>query len=370
MPRGGKRGHAASGRASVPLTFSTDKDGCAKMEASRHRSEVLIVRLRPLALVSTVAAAALVLTGCSGDPEGAKTPKPSSTAADCLVDAKPGAGSEAIKVTGEGLDAKIEVPKGTEFADVERTILKKGDGEEVHAGDFISIRYQVVEADTNKVIETSERGADGVLPMLLDPANAQRQIVDSTQSPVFIAAAECAPLGSDLVLALPGQQGQSAVVIYMQTLEALPTTATGEPTEAPTGMATVKLGKDGAPSVSIPSGDAPKETVIGLLKQGDGPKVGAGDLVTVQYSGVKWSDGTEFDSSWSREAVPSQFQTTGVVTGFRKALEGQQVGSQVLVEIPPAEGYGASDGHELQKESLVFVVDILGTTPLLTAPAE
>jgi len=329
------------------------------------------VRLRPLAVLSTVVVSAFVLSGCAGTPEGASTPEPSSSAStQCLVDAKPGKGSDAIKVTGEGLDAKIEVPKDTTFDDVQRTILKKGDGDDVHAGDLISVRYQVVEADTGTVVETSERGADGVLPMLLDPANAQKQIVDSTQSPVFIAAAECAPVGSEMVLALPGQEGQSGIVVYMQTLEKLPTTAPGKAVDAPAGMATVKLAKDGEPAVSIPGGDAPTATKIGLLKQGEGPKVGSGDLVTVQYLGVKWSDGTEFDSSWSRDAAPTQFPTTGVVTGFRKALEGQQVGSQVLVEIPPAEGYGASKGHELEKETLVFVIDILGTTPLVTAPAE
>lgn len=32
--------------------------------------------------------------------------------------------------------------------------------------------------------------------------------------------------------------------------------------------------------------------------------------------------------------------------------------------MPPSDGYGASEGHELQKESLVFVVDILATTPV------
>ncbi|MGB3373572.1 MAG: FKBP-type peptidyl-prolyl cis-trans isomerase [Microbacterium sp.] len=327
--------------------------------------------MRPLALLSTLAVSALLLTGCGAGPEAADKPDPTASGQpQCFVDAKPGAASDAIKVTGEGLDAKVEVPDGTEFVDLERTIVKKGDGADVHAGDFISIRYQIIDTATNKVIETSERGVDGVLPMLLDPANAQRQIVDSTQSPVFIAAAECAPLGSDIVLGLPGQEGQSGVVIYMQTLEELPTTASGEPVDAPAGMASVTLAKDGAPTVEIPEGDAPVETLIGLLKQGDGPKVVAGDLVTVQYLGVKWSDGSEFDSSWSRDAAPSQFPTTGVVTGFRKALEGQQVGSQVLVEIPPAEGYGASEGNELQKESLIFVIDILGSTPLLAASAE
>ncbi|WP_344817597.1 FKBP-type peptidyl-prolyl cis-trans isomerase [Microbacterium soli] len=330
------------------------------------------MRLRPLALLSTLAASALLLAGCAGGPEGGASPEPSSSpSSSCLVDAQPGPGSDAIKVTGEGVGAKIEVPEDAKFEGVERTIVKKGTGTDVHVGDLIAIRYQVIDADSNKVIETSERGVDGVLPMLLDAANAQNpQIMDSTQSPIFIAAAECAPLGSDIVLALPGQQGQGALVVYMQTLEELPTRASGESVEAPAGMATVKLATDGEPEITIPDGAKPTETVVGLLKQGDGPKVGAGDLVTVQYLGVKWSDGTSFDSSWSRDAMPSQFPTTGVVAGFRKALEGQQVGSQVLVEIPPADGYGASEGHELEKETLVFVVDILGTTPLLTTSAE
>ena len=65
-----------------------------------------------------------------------------------------------------------------------------------------------------------------------------------------------------------------------------------------------------------------------------------GDTVLVHYTGVKWSDGTVFDSSWERGA-PASFATTGVVEGFKQALEGQTVGSQVLVVIPPEFGYGA-----------------------------
>jgi peptidylprolyl isomerase len=49
------------------------------------------------------------------------------------------------------------------------------------------------------------------------------------------------------------------------------------------------------------------------------------------------------------------------VTGFQQALEGQTVGSQVVVVIPPEFGYGGQEGHELAEETLVFVVDILGT---------
>ena len=62
----------------------------------------------------------------------------------------------------------------------------------------------------------------------------------------------------------------------------------------------------------------------------------------MHYTGVKWSDGTVFDSSWEAGA-PATFATTGVVEGFKQALEGQTVGSQVLVVIPPAFGYGAAE---------------------------
>ena len=112
------------------------------------------------------------------------------------------------------------------------------------------------------------------------------------------------------------------------------------------------------------------ETEVAVLKQGDGAVVGAGDLVTVQYRGVKWSDGSEFDSSWSRDAAPSQFPTSGVVPGFKMALEGQKVGSQVVVAMPPKDGYGEGETNDtdLTGETLVFVVDILATTPVEQAP--
>jgi peptidylprolyl isomerase len=51
-----------------------------------------------------------------------------------------------------------------------------------------------------------------------------------------------------------------------------------------------------------------------------------------------------------------------VVAGFQQALEGQTVGSQVLVVIPPAAGYGEGEinDQDLTGETLVFVIDILG----------
>lgn len=321
------------------------------------------MRKRPLVLLSTVAAATLLLAGCSGEsaPESSSTPSP-DTASSCLADLASGAGSDAVTVEGTDAEAKVTVPAGTEITEPERSVIVEGDGDEVLPGDLVSLRYQLVDATTNEVLSSSERGPDGILSALL--AEQQQQISDPTQSTVFTVAAECLPIGSSVVLTLPAsQEGLNPSVLYVQTIEKLPRTASGTDVEPEAGMPTVELDADGAPTITLPDGDAPTETKVAVLKQGDGATVAEGDLVTVQYRGIKWSDGEEFDSSWSRGAAPSQFPTTGVVTGFKKALEGQKVGSQVIVTMPPSDAYGASEGNELQNESLVFVVDILATTP-------
>jgi len=327
------------------------------------------VRKRPLIVLSTVAAATLLLAGCAGNAEPDSTADPTSAPdSSCLADLASGAGSDAITVEGSGADAKVTVPSGTDFTKAERTVISEGDGDEVHPGDLVSLRYQLVDATTNEVLSTSERGPDGVLGALLAVQQPQ-QMVDPTQSTVFTVAAECLPVGSSVVLTLPAtQQGGNPSVLYVETIDELPTVASGADQEPTEGFPTVELDDSGAPTITIPEGDAPTETEVAVLKKGDGAVVAEGDLVTVQYRGVKWSDGSEFDSSWSRDAEPAQFPTTGVVTGFKMALEGQTVGSQVVVAMPPKDGYGASEGNALQNETLVFVVDILATTPLEQAP--
>ncbi|WP_144877331.1 FKBP-type peptidyl-prolyl cis-trans isomerase [Microbacterium sp. 1.5R] len=323
------------------------------------------MRKRPLIVLSTVAAATLLLAGCAGGAEPDATADPTSAPdASCLADLPSGAGSDAVTVEGSGADAKVTVPSGTEFTEAERTVISEGDGDEVHPGDLVSLRYQLVDATTNEVLSTSERGPDGVLGTLLAVQQPQ-QMVDPTQSTVFTVAAECLPVGSSAVLTLPAaQEGSNPSVLFVETIEELPTVATGSDQEPTEGFPAVELDDSGAPTITLPDADAPTETEVAVLKKGDGAVVGEGDLVTVQYRGVKWSDGTEFDSSWSRDAAPAQFPTTGVVTGFKLALEGQTVGSQVVVTMPPKDGYGASEGNALQNETLTFVVDILATTPL------
>ena len=55
----------------------------------------------------------------------------------------------------------------------------------------------------------------------------------------------------------------------------------------------------------------------------------------------------------------------GVIAGWDEGLVGQTVGSQVLLVIPPEQGYGSEgnpDAGISGTDTLVFVVDILAAT--------
>jgi peptidylprolyl isomerase len=316
------------------------------------------VRIRPLAALSVAAVSALLLAGCSGSATPDADPTPSSTpSSECLLDAQPGADSDAVEVTGSGADLAATIPDSLTFENVERTVVTEGSGDDLLSGDLVSGFYTLYDGSTGELLQDSSATSpddSGEVPILLD----------AQQYSLFVAALECAPLGSTLAMTIPGSafgEGASPVVIIAETTDLVPTTADGADQDPVDGMPTVELDDDGAPTVTIPETAPPTEVQIAELKKGDGPVVASGDTVFVQYSGVKWSDGTVFDSSWDRGQAAA-FATTGVVEGFQQALEGQAVGSQVLVVIPPAFGYGEGEINEtdLKGETLVFVIDILG----------
>lgn len=307
------------------------------------------MRIRPIAVLSAVALSALLLAGCSSAaPENADpTPSDTEAAADLCASAAPtGSVAEGVTVTGDvGSQASAEFEMPLEIASTERAVVVEGDGEPIASGDLVQYAATIFDAETGEVVDSA--GYDSsILPVAVT--------VGSGADAFF----GCATEGSRIVMAVPGSEQAAAAVWVLDILGKVPSAAWGEPQEPVDGMPKVELADNGAPTITVPDGDAPTEVQIATLKKGDGAEVQSGDTVLVHYTGVKWSDGSVFDSSWERGA-PTSFSTTGVVAGFQQALEGQTVGSQVLVVIPPEFGYGGQDGHELQNETLVFVVDIL-----------
>jgi peptidylprolyl isomerase len=115
------------------------------------------------------------------------------------------------------------------------------------------------------------------------------------------------------------------------------------------------------PKVEKPSGAPPKELVTNDLEEGSGPEAKSGDTVTVQYVGVNYKTGKEFDSSWSRSEPFSFTLGAGeVIPGWDQGIEGMKVGGRRELVIPPELGYGAAGAPPAipANETLVFVVDL------------
>ena len=78
----------------------------------------------------------------------------------------------------------------------------------------------------------------------------------------------------------------------------------GEGNGAKTSAAAAKRTK---PKIDVPQGQAPGRLEVKDLEKGTGPTVKAGDQIAVNYSGVLYKNGKEFDNSFDR-GEPFQFQ--------------------------------------------------------------
>ena len=116
-----------------------------------------------------------------------------------------------------------------------------------------------------------------------------------------------------------------------------------------------------APTITAPTGDAPAELVAEDVIVGSGTEVVATSTLTVHYTLMKWSDGSILESSWSGGA-PATFPLSGVIQGWQQGLLGAKVGGRRLLVIPPAIGYGPMAGHPLEKDTLIFAVDIIAVS--------
>ena len=115
------------------------------------------------------------------------------------------------------------------------------------------------------------------------------------------------------------------------------------------------------PKIPKPAGDPPTKLVIKDIVKGKGKKAKAGDLLSMQYTGVSFSTGEKFDASWDRGAEPFQFPVGGgqVIPGWDQGIPGMRVGGRRELVIPPDLAYGpAGQGTIGPNETLIFVIDM------------
>ena len=116
------------------------------------------------------------------------------------------------------------------------------------------------------------------------------------------------------------------------------------------------------PAVTAGTGTVSKLKTTTLI-QGTGAAVQSGQTVDVNYVGVSYADGKEFDSSWSRsEAFSFQVGAGNVIKGWDQGLIGVKVGSRVQLDIPAALAYGDNPTGGRPAGALRFVVDVLSAS--------
>ncbi len=279
-----------------------------------------------------------------------------------------GSVSDAVDVTGEfGSKPTVSFTSPTEVESTQRTVVIAGDGETAVAGDTVDVNFTLLNGTTGDELSTTDYGATPTTSIPLDAAQFLTGIVDTLQ---------CSTVGSRVVGVIPpadafgaegsaqlGVEPDQSIVFVVDVVAIAPpvdpplSRADGEDQPPQEGFPTVVLDQNGRPTVTIPDTAPPTELQLAVLKQGDGATVQDGDDVVVQYVGMNWASKEIFDESWARGA-PATFNTSQVIPGFTAALVGQQVGSQVLVIIPPDLGYGEGEGPS--NGTIVFVIDILG----------
>lgn len=137
------------------------------------------------------------------------------------------------------------------------------------------------------------------------------------------------------------------------------TAASTEEAEAPQETESSK--KKTKPKVTVPNGAPPKQLETKDLEEGTGATAKAGDVVSVQYVGVNYKTGKEFDASWSRgEPFTFTLGAGEVIPGWDQGVEGMKVGGRRELIIPPDLGYGSTGAPPAipPNETLVFVVDL------------
>jgi peptidylprolyl isomerase len=133
----------------------------------------------------------------------------------------------------------------------------------------------------------------------------------------------------------------------------------GDSTAAASDSASTDLSTK--PEVAVPSGEPPQELEINDIVEGDGNEVINGSEVTVQYVGVGYESGEEFDASWDRgEPFTFHVGDNEVIPGWDEGLKGMKEGGRRELIVPPDLAYGAAGAAPAigPNETLIFVIDL------------
>ncbi|MEU9129997.1 FKBP-type peptidyl-prolyl cis-trans isomerase [Kitasatospora sp. NPDC048540] len=313
---------------------------------------------------------AVLLAACSSGSGSSTGATASATSAGPVEVPSPVASADPMPtVSGSfGSKATITLPDAKPSGQFVVNTVSEGNGSTVAKNDWVTVNYTAKNWTTGKDLPSSydaggkpqlyQAGSGGLVPALDQSVEGKK-----VGSRLLVVAPPAAGFGSQGNTAL-GIGANDTVVFVLDIMQSVPqdATITGTMAEPPADMPQVKDNGKAAPTITIPPGQAPPTDLqTFVLVKGDGKEVTSGQTLLVQYTGVVWADGKQFDSSWSHGGAQAlQVGTGSLIKGWDQALVGQTVGSRVMLVVPPSLGYGdKASGSIPANSTLVFVIDIL-----------
>ena len=320
---------------------------------------------RFLALIAIPLLACVVLAGCGSSKSSASSSSSSSSST----------ANSSVTATGSfGKAPAVSIPKAKAGGNLAIKTLIQGTGATLTKSDALAANFVLYFWD----------GTSSALKANTFTSNPT--VIGGSMLPGLESALIGQKVGSRVLAVIPPAQGygtsgnsqlgitgSTTLVFVIDVLKSYADTAGATGSQVSNGggtLPTVSAKAVSAPTLTFPSSSPPSGLVTTTLVKGNGPKVTKGEYVIAQYVGYIWRTKKTFGSSWSSGspfgfvigASPEQ-----VIPGWDKGLEGQTVGSRVMLSIPPAEGYGKAGQSQAGikgTDTLVFVVDIVDALKL------
>lgn len=314
-------------------------------------------RVRSAALSSILALSLLGLAACGS--EASDSDEGGKPLSSVTIEGKQG---EEPEVTFDGrLDGSKE----------ESEVLVEGDGETVADGDTVSANWWIGNGFTEEEAQSTytKDGAtqsvelsEEILPFLREAMIGHKvgdrvALLTSAEDAYGESGNPTIGIGNkDSVLVVVDIMGRSKTVPALDGPQ-------GEDKQ-PASWAPTLIEKDGViTGLDFTNAHQPTGKLIATtLVKGDGAKVKAGQTLTVDYLGQVYDAKEPFDESYSGEPAEFPIGVGQVIKGWDERLVGRTVGSRVILEIPPADGYGKTGNEQAGikgTDTLFFVVDIL-----------
>jgi peptidylprolyl isomerase len=318
---------------------------------------------RFLALIAIALLGGAVLAGCGSSSSSSKSSASSSASSSV------GANSSVTATGAFGKAPTVTIPKAKAGTKLAVKTLIQGSGTTLTKADAMAANFVLYfwSGTTSSLKANTFTSNPTVIGGTMLPGLETALIGQKVGSRVLAVIPPADGYGTSGNSQL-GITGSTTLVFVIDVIKSYADTASASGSQVSNGggnLPTVAAKAGSAPTLTFSSTKAPTGLVTKTLIKGTGPKVVKGEFVIAQYTGYIWRTKAVFGSSWSSGspfgfligASPEQ-----VIPGWDKGLEGQTVGSRVMLSIPPAEGYGTagnSDAGIKGTDSLVFVVDII-----------